>query len=442
MSDNVTLFITACGRPDLLEICLRSFVKYNTYPISQVIICEDSEIPGIDDFAYKILPYPTLILYNPKRLYQMKSIENGLKYITSPYVFHLEEDWEFYDYGFIEKSIEILKKDNKVTSVWLHNFYDIHMRYGFRMKPVENENYYIVVPSEDGFGYFSWQPGLRRVEVEKHGAPYPPKYDEGVLNAYFRDIGMYSALTDNVEGYTRCIDWSRHVKNQGDSNDIQNHPKNLSREYFSQEGEDKHIYETYLKTAKIDNPVYLEMGALDGKLYSNTLFFERHLGWTGILVEPHPEAFKQLLINRPNNKLYNNLVSNVVEEVNYLNYKNDINYVAVAGVLETMTHKDVFYNNPNNPIRDEYQITKCKPVSLTSIIKDSGFSKIDFFSLDVEGHEYNVLLSYDWSVPIYTILVEDNSDSEKIHELLMSKNYAFIEKISRNSFYALQRINN
>jgi hypothetical protein len=65
-------------------------------------------------------------------------------------------------------------------------------------------------------------------------------------------------------------------------------------------------------------------------------------------------------------------------------------------------------------------------------------TKIDFFSLDVEGHEYNVLLSYDWSVPISTILVEDNHESDKVHDLLTSRNYLLIETISRNSFYALQ----
>jgi FkbM family methyltransferase len=440
MTDTVTLFITACGRPDMLEICLRTFVKYNTHPISQVIICEDCEMPGIDDFAYEILPYPTKIIYNPKRLFQMKSIENGLQYITSEFVFHLEDDWEFYDYGFIEKSLDILKQNDKVTSVWLHNFEELYSKYGFRMLYLPIEKYYLVYPPVvEGFGYFSWHPGLRRVSVQKQGAPYPEGFDEGTLNQYFREKGMYAAMTNNINGYTRCIDWSRHIKNPGiGDNHIQSHPKNLAFEYFSQHGEDRHIYDKYLKHLRIENPVYLEMGALDGKLYSNTLFFERYLGWTGILVEPHPKAFQDLVKNRPNNKLYNYLVSNEETELNYLNYKNDINYVAVAGVLETLTHKDVFYNNPNNPIRDEFHITKCKPVTLTEIIKDSGFTRIDFFSLDVEGHEYNVLLSYDWSVPISTILVEDNHESDKVHELLTAKNYLLIEKISRNSFYALQ----
>ena len=32
--------------------------------------------------------------------------------------------------------------------------------------------------------------------------------------------------------------------------------------------------------------VYLEMGALDGRLFSNTLFFQQTLDWSGVLIEP------------------------------------------------------------------------------------------------------------------------------------------------------------
>ena len=36
---------------------------------------------------------------------------------------------------------------------------------------------------------------------------------------------------------------------------------------------------------------FIEAGAYDGYEISNTLYFEKFLGWTGILVEPNPEAF-------------------------------------------------------------------------------------------------------------------------------------------------------
>ena len=71
--------------------------------------------------------------------------------------------------------------------------------------------------------------------------------------------------------------------------------------YFSQHGEDKILYEKYFSKFLLKDPIYFEAGALDGIKYSNTKFFEDTLGWSGLLVEPHPINYEQLKINRPNN---------------------------------------------------------------------------------------------------------------------------------------------
>ena len=39
---------------------------------------------------------------------------------------------------------------------------------------------------------------------------------------------------------------------------------------------------------------FVEIGANDGELHSNTLFFERVRGWQGLLVEPNPFTFAQV----------------------------------------------------------------------------------------------------------------------------------------------------
>ena len=39
----------------------------------------------------------------------------------------------------------------------------------------------------------------------------------------------------------------------------------------------------------------MEAGAFDGELLSNSLLFETKLGWKGVLIEPNPVAFDQLL---------------------------------------------------------------------------------------------------------------------------------------------------
>ena len=209
MTDKVTLFLTSCGRPELLRKTLESFVKFNTYPIEEAIIMEDSGEKGINDFVKKLLPFPTTILYNETRIGQMASINNGLPYLKTAYVFHCEEDWEFYDYGFIEKSLEILKKNNKITSVWLRSHQEIKDRYSdFTINKVDQENYYLIGPN---IGNFSFNPGLKTLEVAKMFSPYKGGICEGKLSHSFRDINMTSAITDHLTGYVRHIGWDHHV---------------------------------------------------------------------------------------------------------------------------------------------------------------------------------------------------------------------------------------
>ena len=45
---------------------------------------------------------------------------------------------------------------------------------------------------------------------------------------------------------------------------------------------------------RIKNGFFIEAGAHDGELISNTLFFELKQSWTGLLIEPNPDAFEVL----------------------------------------------------------------------------------------------------------------------------------------------------
>jgi hypothetical protein len=184
----------------------------NTYPIYEAILCEDSGLQGINDFLHELCPFPVRILYTKKRRGQMNSIENGIQYIRTPYVFHCEEDWEFYTPNFIQDSFYILDKEEKVTSVWLRSQEDIRSRYGMPIFQVPNENYYKVGPN---IGNFSWNPGLKRLKVAKQFAPYStnelPTICEGGLDKVYRSMGWTSAMTHRVDGYVRHIGWDAHV---------------------------------------------------------------------------------------------------------------------------------------------------------------------------------------------------------------------------------------
>ncbi len=204
--------------------------------------------------------------------------------------------------------------------------------------------------------------------------------------------------------------------------------------FYSQAGEDEFLYNNYFKNKK--NGVYIELGALDGVLYSNTKYFEDELEWKGILIEPHPYKFKLLQNNRPNNFLFNNLVSCKEEDVVFRYFVD--NYCGVSGVEETLPKEH--FNNFFNSINEPQERIIIKPKSLTEIIKSTNLTHIDLLSLDVEGHEYEVLLSWDFSIPIDIILIETLRGSqcekeEQCRQLLINNGYKFDTKFKHNEIF-------
>lgn len=209
--------------------------------------------------------------------------------------------------------------------------------------------------------------------------------------------------------------------------------------YYSQCGEDEFLNNNFFKNKQ--NGVYIELGALDGVLYSNTKFFQDTLNWTGILIEPHPIKFKSLEQNRPNNFLFNNLVSCHETPLEFRYFVD--RHAAVSGVENTLTdhHFEAYFESPNPFIKSLPQSKiVLNPVKLIDIVKSTNLTHIDFLSLDVEGHEYEVLQSWDFSIQIDLILIEtlgvDNEKDQLCRSLLVNNNYSFICKCAHNEVYA------
>lgn len=202
--------------------------------------------------------------------------------------------------------------------------------------------------------------------------------------------------------------------------------------YYSQCGEDKILYEKFFKNYQQEGKkYYLEMGAIDGLMYSNTKFYEDTLGWTGILVEPDPFQFSRLIVNRPNNLLINALCSDKKSPLEFSICKN---IPAVNSVKMTQPSDfDYIYYNQSPMIRTHYI-----PVSLDTIIDNSGLDRIDLCIIDVEGHEINVINSYSFNIPIISWLIEFLEDENKNNDVIgiMEKNnYKYIEKCKHNGFF-------
>jgi FkbM family methyltransferase len=173
--------------------------------------------------------------------------------------------------------------------------------------------------------------------------------------------------------------------------------------YYSQCEEDKTLNERYFNNKR--NGTYIELGALDGVLYSNTKFFVDQLGWTGVLIEPHPVQFQRLCQTRPNNSIFNNLVSCLTDPQTFRFFTH--NMAAISGIENTIPalHFDLWFDSVEYSGLQQSTISII-PKTLTEIITSTKYTHFDLLSLDVEGHEYEVLKSWDFSVPIDVILIE------------------------------------
>lgn len=183
---------------------------------------------------------------------------------------------------------------------------------------------------------------------------------------------------------------------------------------------------------------------MNSLLYSNTKFFQDQLNWAGMLIEPQPYAFDILIQTRPNNYLFKELVSCYSEPLEYRYFLN--NLAAVSGIETTLSqfHYDEYYNNNNKKHKDLLQDTiSILPKSLTDIVKTTPIKHIDFISLDVEGHEYEVLQSWDFSIPIDVILIEmlgvEPNKEDLCRKLLMDNGYKFDTKIAYNEIFILDQ---
>jgi len=214
----VTLFITSCGRPALLRRTLESFVKFNTYPIKLAILCEDSGIKGVADFVRDILPYDTILCYNDARIGQMKTIEKYTPLITTQYVFHLEDDYEFFAGGFIELSFKILESDSKISQVLLedeqYRFPTIDINNSLCLKCMTSDG---SIPNEnngDGpLSCYSWRPSLKNIKIHKLRMPYELWDDEYTIELAVNKIEMYSVISRlHPNGFCKHIGKDAHVQ--------------------------------------------------------------------------------------------------------------------------------------------------------------------------------------------------------------------------------------
>lgn len=145
---------------------------------------------------------------------------------------------------------------------------------------------------------------------------------------------------------------------------------------------------------------FVEFGATDGVLLSNSWLLEKHFGWRGICAEPNPKLFERL---QPNRSCFLSPACVYRSSGERLRFVLADAYAAVGDLIEVTT------------------------TSLMDLLdQQEAPAVIDYLSIDTEGSELAILEGINWSrYQFRSITVEHNFTEQRqgIQKLLEAQGY-------------------
>lgn len=208
---DVTVVVTSCGRHDLLDRSLDTFHRFNTYSgVKEILVVED----GTADPSAVCRRHGARLIRIGERVGQVLAIDRAYAEVTTRYIFHMEDDWEFYRPGFIEKSKGILDADPSTLCVWLRSWNDTNAHpLSFR---ATDRGFGVLAPSFDQvWNGFTFNPGLRRLSDYEAIGSFTAVltgaiHFEAEISLAYGALGYRAVILDEV-GYVRHLGWDRHV---------------------------------------------------------------------------------------------------------------------------------------------------------------------------------------------------------------------------------------
>lgn len=203
--------------------------------------------------------------------------------------------------------------------------------------------------------------------------------------------------------------------------------------YHSEYGQDSYLDNEIFKGLR--GGVFVEAGAIDGFVDSNSLFFERERGWRGLLIEPNPSMAYKLVRNRP---LARHSVAALWDKDTTVPFNAIVDHVFIgwSAIPETMSGDHAL--NIQRRVPERNKITLDVPARpLADVMWDAGLSSANYVSLDLEGAEPRVLSVFPFDqIKVEVWGIEGHNQSKTIVELMTQKGYHHLARIGPDEFWS------
>ena len=199
-----------------------------------------------------------------------------------------------------------------------------------------------------------------------------------------------------------------------------------TQEFYSQTGEDK-LLRKYLPE---NAGSYVDVGSGQPVRGSNTYFFYKR-GWSGTLIDPIKFNSRLTKLFRRRDTFVRNIVSSKNTALNFYEF-----YPAEYSTIEKSVAEDLVKRG----IKLKYEVN-LNPISLAKLNLACQPLEPTLLSIDVEGHDLEVLNSNNWSTfKPRVICVEENISGnkqadKKIANYLISHGYKLVDGTDLSKIY-------
>ena len=190
-----------------------------------------------------------------------------------------------------------------------------------------------------------------------------------------------------------------------------------------------------------DNGYFIEIGANNGVNQSNTLYFEKFRGWRGLLIEPHPKLFSQLQKNRSHNSTCINAACTS------FSFKNDSIRMMYSNLMTTsLEDSNILPNSTEHALLGaKYLVGQpseftAKSTTMQQILEGlNAPNRIDLFSLDVEGFEFEVLSGINHEIFRFNLICVETSDIPRMKSFMAKINYELVKQVTHHDLFFRDR---